>query len=81
MDAAAQKRWVAQWREAEVALEEQRRHELRVLTAERALIAVEALLALASPESLSKERRTSSGFVEQQRLLHGRNPRGSHGRQ
>jgi hypothetical protein len=57
---------MAQWRAAARALEEQRRHELRSLTAESALAATDALLALASPRSLGVERRTHSGLVEQQ---------------
>ncbi len=72
VDAAAQRRWMAQWRAAALALEEQRRQEIRSLTTERALAAAEALLALASPAMLGAERRTWSGLVEQQRLLHGR---------
>jgi len=64
-----------QWRAAAPALEEQRRRELRSLTTERALAATEALLALATPAGLSVERRTHSGLVEQQRLLHRRGPR------
>jgi len=50
-----------QWREAAPALEEQRRRELRALTAES---------ALASPAALAASRRHTSGLVEQQRLLH-----------
>jgi hypothetical protein len=64
-----------QWRAAAGALDEQRRRELRSLTTERALAATEALLALASPLRLSVERRTHSGLVEQQRLLHRRDAR------
>lgn len=75
VDEAAQRRWVEQWKEAGKALEEQRRRELVSLTADRALAASEALLALASPERLGAERRTGSGLVEQQRLLHRRGAR------
>lgn len=75
VDAAAQRRWMGQWRAATLAIEEQRRLELRSLTTERALAATEALLALASPAGLSVERRTHSGLVEQQRLLHRRDAR------
>jgi hypothetical protein len=75
VDAAAQHRWVEQWKAAGKALEEQRRRELVSLTADRALAAIEALLALASPERLGTERRTGSGLVEQQRLLHRRGAR------
>ncbi len=66
---------MAQWRAAAPALEEQRRQELRSLTAEQALTASEAVLALASAAGLSKERRSHSGLVEQQRLLHRRGTR------
>ena len=72
VDASAERRWAEQWREAGNALEEQRRRELRALTAERALAATEAVLALSSPVHLSADRRTHSGFVEQQRLFHRR---------
>ena len=75
VDAAARRAWMAQWRAASVALADQRTAELRALTAEAALAASEAVLALASPCSLSEERRTSSGLVEQQRLLHRRRRR------
>ena len=75
MDAAAQRRWVEQWKEAGLALEEQRRRELGSLTAERALAASEALLALASPARIGAGRRRHSGLVEQQRLFHRRDPR------
>jgi hypothetical protein len=64
-----------QWLAASPALAEQRRQELRALTPERALAAAEALLGLASPAALSLERRTGSGLVEQQRLLHRRDSR------
>ncbi len=75
MDAAAQRQWAEQWREAAKALEEQRRRELRSLTAARALAASDALLGLASPAQASPGRRTHSGLVEQQRLLHRREGR------
>jgi len=75
MDAAAQRRWVEQWRAAIPALAEQRRQELRSLTPERALAAADALLSLVPPGEIGLERRTQSGLVEQQRLLHRRDPR------
>ena len=75
MDAAAQRQWAEQWKEAAQALEEQRRRELGALTADRALAASEALLGLASPAQASRERRTHSGLVEQQSLLHRRDRR------
>jgi len=66
---------MAQWHAAAPALAEQRRRELRLLTAGRALSASEAVLALASPGSLSPERLTGSGLVVQQQLLHSRKRR------
>jgi hypothetical protein len=72
---AEQRRWVEQWKQAGKALEEQRRRELVSLSVDRALAASEALLALASPERVSAERRGGSGLVEQQRLLHRRGAR------
>jgi hypothetical protein len=72
VDATAQRQWLEQWKQAGKALEEQRRTELRSLTAERALAASEALLALAAPARLSAKRRSYSGLVEQQRLFHRR---------
>jgi hypothetical protein len=75
MDDAAQRRWMAQWRAAAPALADQRRRELRLLTPERALAAANAVLALASPDRLSAERRTGSGLVVQQQLLHRRTQR------
>jgi hypothetical protein len=65
-------RWIRQWQEAGPALEEQKRRDLRALTAERALRASDSLLDLTSRTRLSDERRTHSGLVEQQRLFHRR---------
>jgi hypothetical protein len=70
VDHAAQRRWLEQWRGAAVALQEQRRRELRLLTDERALAASDALLSLASAQALSPHRRDNSGLVEQQRRFH-----------
>jgi len=61
-----------QWRSASVALAEQRRRELRDLTAERALAASDAVLSLADPKQLPPDRWSSSGLVAQQASLHGR---------
>ena len=72
MDDTAQRRWMAQWRAAAGALEEQRRRELQSLTAEAALAAAEAVLALASPARLAPGRLHDSGLVRQQQLLHRR---------
>jgi hypothetical protein len=62
--------WMEQWRSGATALEEQRRMELRQLTTQGALAASEALLALASSTSLPAWRRSNSGLVEQQAILH-----------
>lgn len=69
---AQQKNWLAQWRRAAVALEEQERDELELLTDEEALKATEALLALSSVTSLDPGRTETSGLVELQALLHKR---------
>lgn len=66
----AERSWLKQSRAAAVALERQRRDELRALSAEKALAASEALLSLADPSRLSNERRSHSGLVEQQALFH-----------
>jgi hypothetical protein len=68
--AEAERSWLKQWRAAAVALERQRRDELRALSAEKALAASEALLSLADPGRLSDLRRSHSGLVEQQALFH-----------
>jgi hypothetical protein len=70
MDAKAQRAWLEQWRGAAAALEAQRRAELRSMSAEEALAAAEAVLALANPARMGDSRRRSSGLVEQQRLFH-----------
>jgi hypothetical protein len=72
MDPANQRAWAMQWRRAAVALEEQRRHELQVLTHQDALAASDALLALAASLPLAESRRTNSGLVRQQALFHRR---------
>jgi hypothetical protein len=66
---------MAQWRAATAALAEQRRRELRELTDELGLAAADAVLALASPATLTPERRNGSGLVEQQAILHRRRSR------
>jgi hypothetical protein len=72
MSVAAQKAWMAQWRAAGVALAEQRKHELRAMSAGEALAASEALLSLALLIPLSPSRSTGSGLVRQQALFHRR---------
>jgi hypothetical protein len=74
MDASAQRRWMEQWRAAAPALDEQRRRELRSLTSDAALAAADALLSVVPPGEIGPDRRTQSGLVEQQRLLHQRAP-------
>ena len=75
MDAGTRRRWMGQWRAAAPALEEQRRQELRSLTPDAALTAADALLSMVPPGEIGPERRTQSGLVEQQRLLHRFAPR------
>jgi hypothetical protein len=70
VDTLAQRQWLAQWRAAADALTEQRRRELLLLTPERALAAADALLSLALPGAMGDARRTGSGLVEWQRLIH-----------
>jgi len=72
MDAAAQRAWMAQWRDAGPALEAQRRHELRMLSDREALAATHALLDVALLTPINPARLTDSGLVHQQRLLHRR---------
>jgi hypothetical protein len=66
--------WVARWREAGLALAEQRARELRGMTEAQALAAIEALLSLALVLPLSPSRLTDCGLVRQQALFHRRLP-------
>ena len=61
-----------QWRRAALALEEQRKRELRALSDQEALAASDALLALAVVLPLDARRLTGSGLVRQQALFHRR---------
>jgi hypothetical protein len=72
VDRASERAWVMQWRHAAVALEEQRRRELRALTEQEALAASDALLCLAAALPLDTRRLTDSGLVRQQALFHRR---------
>jgi hypothetical protein len=72
LDAAAQRKWVQQWKEAGPALAARRHEELVHLSDERTLAASEALLSLVTTVALSPRRRHWSGLVEQQALLHRR---------
>lgn len=64
-----QKQWMAQWREAEQALLEVKREELRALTDEEAIASFNALDM--PPELVFRfpDREQSLGFIEQQRLF------------
>ncbi len=64
-----QKQWMAQWREAEKALLEVKREELRALTDADALASFNALDMPPAMIYRSPEREQSLGFVEQQRLF------------
>ena len=72
MDRAAQRAWLAQWRSAARALEEQRKLELRALGEREALAASDALLSLAMLTPIDPARLTDSGLVRLQTLLHRR---------
>ena len=69
VDLETQKAWARQWRETGEALAEVRRAELRTLTAEQALAASDDLLSLSDRLSSPSAKWTTSGLVEQQRLL------------
>jgi len=64
-----QKKWMAQWRLAEVALLEVKREELHALTDEDAIFAFNSLDM--PPEMIYRapDRAESRGFVEQQRIF------------
>lgn len=59
-----QRRWIAQWRSAAVALAEMKRYELQALTDEQAWLETEDLLSLVD---YYPRRSDTSGLVEQQR--------------
>ena len=72
LEPSEQRAWMAQWRAARRALREQRASELRALTDTSAQAAAEALLSTDVLTGASESRRTSSGLVRQQALLHHR---------
>ena len=72
MDAEAQQRWIRQWQSASTMLAEQRKRELREMSAEQAFAAIEALLSVAPLIPLHPSRLTDSGLVRQQALFHRR---------
>jgi hypothetical protein len=72
VDSNAQQRWMRQWRGASVTLAERRKEELRRMSAEQALAAIDALLSPAPLIALHPSRLTDSGLVRQQALFHRR---------
>jgi len=67
-----QRAWMAQWHAARAALGAQRAAELRALSNDQALAAADGLLSLACVPAVSATRRSSSGLVQQQAILHRR---------
>ena len=65
-----EQQWARQWAAAAVALADVRARDLRSMSNDDALRITEALLALVNPADLPPARRTWSGLVELQRLLH-----------
>jgi hypothetical protein len=61
--------WVENWRETGRVLDEERRRELRELTADRALFLADALLSMPWPEEVLARRRGHSGLLEMRALL------------
>jgi hypothetical protein len=70
-----ERRWVENWSVTGPLLEEQRRRELRSLSAERALFCAEALFSMPWPEDVLAQRRRQSGLLEQQDLFRRLRPR------
>ena len=64
-----QRRWVEQWRQTAIALDEVKCEELAKMTDEAAWQSMERLLELAS---FYCRKTTTSGFVEQQAWFHRR---------
>ncbi len=64
--------WKEQWKAAAEALADRRRLDLRLMSEVEALAAAENLLSLVGTVTLNPARRSSSGLVEQQAILHGR---------
>jgi hypothetical protein len=67
--ATDESRWVENWSVTGPLLEEQRRRELRALSAERALFFAEALFSVPWPADVLARRRPRSGLLEQQDLF------------
>lgn len=64
-----QKRWMEQWKNAQAALLEQKKTELRNLTPEQALANADMLLQTPPSPWRNPELETYSGLVEQQRIF------------
>jgi hypothetical protein len=69
VDLETQRAWARGWQRAGLALEAVRRAELRALTEQRTLTAMDRLLSLGAQAKSSPERRRGSGLVDQQRLF------------
>jgi hypothetical protein len=67
-----QRAWIAQWSAARIALRAQRARELCAMTDRAAVAAAEALLSTGFLAGVPDSRRTYSGLVRQQALLHRR---------
>jgi hypothetical protein len=67
--------YVQQWAETGRLLEEVRWREVAALTPERALAAADMLIDAALRVPLPEARRTWSGLIDLQALLHGRAPK------
>jgi hypothetical protein len=73
--ATDESRWVENWSVTGPLLEEQRRRELRSLSAERALFCAEALFSMPWPAEVLSNRRRQSGLLQQQDLFRRLRPR------
>jgi len=67
--ATDESRWVENWSVTGPLLAEQRRRELRALSAERALFCAEALFSMPWPAQVLANRRGQSGLLQQQDLF------------
>ncbi len=67
--ATDESRWVENWSVTGPLLEEQRRRELRSLSAQRALFCAEALFSMPWPAEVLASRRRQSGLLQQQDLF------------
>ncbi|MBM3818792.1 MAG: hypothetical protein FJW14_07240 [Acidimicrobiia bacterium] len=64
------RQWAAGWAAAGTALDDVRARDLRLLSEDEALRTIEDLLSTVTPAELPAARRTWSGLVDLQRLLH-----------